>query len=447
MSLAKFTSGSILRHILVMTLTSTVGLIAIFFVDLADMYFLSLLGEKEITAAIGFGTTLLFFLMAICLGCQVSAGAAIARAEGLRDRALSLRRLSHALVFTTLVTTAFSLLVWWYCRDLLALLGAKGKTLDYATQYSRIVILSTPLLALGFASAASLRSLGDAKRSMIAISSAAVINGILDPILILGLDMGITGAAWGSVFARVGIVSFGLYGLRRGYNFSFRLQSQALREDFSVWWVVALPAMLTNLATPVGSSIVMRAMAPFGDEAVSAVAIVGRVAPLAFALLFSLSGAIGPIIGQNMAANMFARVKEALRLTLLLVVSYVLVMWLLLALGSDLVIGVFSAAGLTAELITFYTHFVVLGFIFNALLFVANAALNNLYKAHMATVFNFSRSLLGILPAVILLAPLYGAKGVMAAEAVGQVVFGVLAYWYVWRLVNTLEQQHCQQAH
>ena len=424
-----------------MTLTSTVGLIAIFVVDLADMYFLSLLGEKEITASIGFASTLLFFMTATCLGCQVATGANVARAEGRKDRALSQRLFSNATLFTVVSSSIICFLVWLWSEPLLHMLGAEGKTLEYAVLYADITLLSTPLLALGMCCAATLRSVGDGSRSMYTIGIAAVINGLLDPLFIFVLDLGIAGAAWATVCARVGMVLLGFTLLRKAHGIDLRVSLKDSRVDLASWGNVAVPAMLTNMASPLGSSIVLKAMAPFGPEAVGAMAIVSRITPMAFAMLFSLSGAIGPIIGQNAAAFEFERVKHALRLVIAIVIVYVTSVWLLLILGTEFIIAAFSATGLAAELIQFYTHIVVLGFLFNALLFISNAVLNNLHKAYMATVFNFSRSILGILPAVIILAPIYGAKGVMAAEAIGQVLFGILAYVYVWYWVRRLEQE------
>ena len=73
---AVFVSGSIQKHILVMTTASAMGLVTLFTVDLVDMYFLSLLGEQELAAAIGFSGTLLFFLTAVSIGLQIAMGAA-----------------------------------------------------------------------------------------------------------------------------------------------------------------------------------------------------------------------------------------------------------------------------------------------------------------------------------------------------------------------------------
>lgn len=57
---AKFTQGSILRHVIVMSLASSIGLIAIFVVDLLDMFFLSILGEVELASAVGYAGTISF---------------------------------------------------------------------------------------------------------------------------------------------------------------------------------------------------------------------------------------------------------------------------------------------------------------------------------------------------------------------------------------------------
>ncbi len=87
MTSAVFTQGSTLKHILVMTLASAVGLVTLFFVDLVDMYFLSLLGEKQLAAAVGYSGALLYFLTSGCIGLSIAMGANVARALGEGDRA------------------------------------------------------------------------------------------------------------------------------------------------------------------------------------------------------------------------------------------------------------------------------------------------------------------------------------------------------------------------
>ncbi len=184
----------------------------------------------------------------------------------------------------------------------------------------------------------------------------------------------------------------------------------------------------------------MITMARYGDSAVAGTAILGRIVSVAFAGVFALSSAIGPIIGQNAAALRYDRVRQTLLSALLFNVLYVLVVWLLLYVMSSWIIEVFDAKDDAAYLIRFYCQWLVIGFIFNGMLFMANASFNNLHRAYYATSFNFCRALLGTVPMVYLFSKLYGPPGVMAGEMVGALVFGVAAYIVVLRLVARLER-------
>jgi len=78
-------------------------------------------------------------------------------------------------------------------------------------------------------------------------------------------------------------------------------------QDFVAIFRVAGPAMTTNLATPIGGSYVTKSIAEFSDNAVAGAAIIGRLVPVPFCGLIALSGAVGPIIGQNMGGKGLSR--------------------------------------------------------------------------------------------------------------------------------------------
>lgn len=445
MKQATFTQGSTLRHVVLMTGASTVGLVAMFTVDLVDMYFLSLLGEQELAAAVGFGGTLLFFLMAASIGLSIGMGALVSRAEGSYRRDLAGRYCSNILIVSAITASLIAALALAYLPELLGLLGAKGKTLEYAFQYSRIIIPASPILAVGMCAANATRALGDARRSMYATLGGSAVNAVLDPILIFGLDWGIEGAAAASVCARVTVMLIAFHAIFNIHRLPRATSLHYLLKDFPRFASVAGPAILTNMATPIGGSFVLRTMAQYGDSAVAGAAIMGRIVPVAFAAIFALSGAIGPIIGQNAGAGHFDRVRRTLLDALLCNTLYVMVIWLVLWSAADLIVAAFSASGPAEELIRFYVTWLPGAFAFSGMLFVANASFNNLHRAHLATLFNFARALLGTLPCVWLGARWYGAPGVMAGEAVGAVVFGGLAFVAVMAQVRSLGRQYDEQ--
>ncbi|MEL7044377.1 MAG: MATE family efflux transporter, partial [Pseudomonadota bacterium] len=145
---------------------------------------------------------------------------------------------------------------------------------------------------------------------------------------------------------------------------------------------------------------------------------------------------------QNAGGNRYDRVRQALLDASLFIAAYVAVIWLLLYLCLDYVIAGFTASDTAAELLRFYIHFLVGAFALNGLLFVANASFNNLGRAYLATLFNYAKVLLGIVPAAYLGAQLYGARGVMVGEALGMALFGVIGMLTALGLVRRLQQDY-----
>ena len=102
-----------MRHVLAMTGASATGLVAMFAVDMVDMYFLTLLGEQELAAAVGFAGTLLFFLISVSIGLQIALGALVARSEGAQRRDLARRYCSSAMTFNFLLAAVISAIGWF----------------------------------------------------------------------------------------------------------------------------------------------------------------------------------------------------------------------------------------------------------------------------------------------------------------------------------------------
>ncbi|MCB1853303.1 MAG: MATE family efflux transporter [Halieaceae bacterium] len=438
---AVFLHGSTMRHVLVMTAASATGLVAMFAVDMVDMYFLTLLGEQELAAAVGFAGTLLFFLVSVSIGLQIALGALVARSEGAHRRDLARRYCSSSLLFNFLVAAVISAIAWFHLPALLALLGASGKTLEYAVSYAGIVLPSMPVLVLGMSAATAVRAVGDARRSMWATVLGSLVNAVLDPLFIFTFGWGLEGAALASVCARLVVLGVAWHALAVVHAMPCRVSRAQFLADIRPIMGIAGPAVLTNIATPLGGSFVLATMSRFGDSAVAGAAIMGRITPLAFAAVFALSGAIGPILGQNAGAGRFDRVRSTLVNSLVFNVVYVVFVWLLLWAGAELIVRVFSASDEARELILFYCHFLVGAFAFNGFLFVANTSFNNLRHAHWATCFNFGRALLGTIPAVYFGARWFGPRGVMAGEAFGAMLFGLLAVAAAFALVRRLERE------
>ena len=435
----RFVSGSLLRHVVVMSSTGAVGLIAIFLVDLINLFYISRLGQQAVAAAVGFAGVVTFFQLSFCIGMMVGISAVVSKAIGAQRQHEAKRLASASLLLMGVACTLVAVLSYAFLAPILSLLGAVGETHAQAYRYLQISLASVPLLGLSMGCAALLRSVGDAKLAMKVTLVGALVTAVLDPLLIFGLQLNLEGAAIAAVVARACMLLTGLYAVLRTHQLLGRIALTAVAGDSAMFCRVAGPAILANLATPFGAAFVTYFMAQFGPAAVAGQATIERLTPVAFGLVYALSGAIGPIFGQNFGAGRMDRVQQTLRDSLRFMAMVVGAAWLLLAVGQNAVIYAFSASGLSAELISLFCSLVAANFFFVGALFVANAAFNNLGKPLYSMAFNWAKATLGTIPFAYAGAH-FGAKGVLIGPALGAVLFGVLAVWVALRLTQQLAQ-------
>jgi putative MATE family efflux protein len=438
---AKFTTGPTMGHVVTMTLTGSIGLVAIFAVDALNLFYISMLGQSELAAAIGYAGTLMFFTISVAIGLTIATGALVSRALGAGNRKEAARSGGASLIFMAIVMGSLVAIAWPFIPDLLRLIGARGETLELATGFLRIVFPSTPIMAVGMCASGILRGVGDARRAMYVTLAGGAAAAVLDPILIFGFDLGLTGAAIATVLSRTVLLAVGLHGAVVVHKLVSMPDIATFRRILKPFANIGGPAVLTQLATPVGNAYVTAQIAGFGDDAVAGWAIIGRIIPVAFGVIFALSGAVGPILGQNYGAGLYHRLYETMRDALIFTLLYVLFLWGALALFATQIADLFQAKDEARELVIFFCLFASGSFLFNGALFVANAAFNNLGYAFYSTILNWGRSTLGVIPFVWLGAQWYGATGVIAGWALGAVVFGVAAVFICFRVVASIESR------
>jgi len=433
----RFVSGSPMRHVAVMASTGAVGLVAVFLVDLINLFYISQLGQQAIAAAVGFAGVVGFFHTSICIGLMIGITATVSRRIGAGDTAQARRLASHSLLLTAAIAAVLALATLAFLGPLLWVLGARGEVAVLAQRYLTVTMPSVPLLAVGMASSALLRSVGAARRAMGVTLGAAAVTAALDPLFIFYFGMGLDGAAVVSVISRSVLLGVGLHGIWRVHRLLAPTERAYFWSDTRTLFTVAGPAVLTNLATPVGAAFVTHSIAQFGASAVAGQATVDRLTPVAFGLIYALSGAVGPILAQNLGAHRFDRVQQTLRASLGFMMVAVAAAWLLLALLQGLLIRAFSLDGQAALLLQAFCSWLAASFFFAGALFVANAAFNNLGRPLWSTGFNWARATLGTIP-LAWWGARYGPVGVLAGQALGTAVFGTLAMWIAIRLTANL---------
>lgn len=435
---AVFLQGSILRHVLVMTATGSIGLIAIFFVDFLTLLYISRIGDANMTAGIGLASQISFLFISIQIGFSIGVTALVSQCLGRGDREEAERIATSTILIVAVIIAAISLCAVPFRREMAAFIGAQGKTLDHASLFLLITLPSNVFLAVGMAMSGVMRANGDAARSMYVTLAGAVVIAIMDPIFILALRWDVTGAGLSTFVSRMAIACVGLWGVIRVHKMIRPVDRATIWRCLKLLLMIAIPAMITNLAAPVANIYTLGVLATFGDPVLAGFAIIDRIIPIAYGVLFAMSGAVGPIIGQNFGAQQFDRVTATLNNCYAVALIYGSAIWMVLWAASPLIVSLFRAEGETAAFVLFFCKYGAVGWIFLGWLFAANSAFNNLGYPVLATLFNWGRSTLGVIPFVTLGAWWGGAHGVLLGVAAGGAIFGIGAVLASYRVTARL---------
>ena len=429
----KFLTGSLMGHILRMTITGTVGITFIFLVDVINLFWISWLGDVKLVAAMGFAFSIQFFSVSVGIGLMIATTAVVSRSIGQGDRLLAGNQATSTVIIAVMMQVAVVILIVIFREDFLWFMGAKGETATLASRYLLFSLPSLPVMALGMSGSAILRAEGDGVGAMLVTIIPGVIAVFIDPFLIVFLELGLDGAAYGIWVSRIIMAIIALWIVLRTHDLLAKPNIKQTLITIGPYFAVAGPTILTQLSTPVGNYLLTGVVAGFGDSAVAAWAVINRLTVLSFGGLFSLSGAIGGIFGQNFGAKNYVRLSMTFKDGLIFCLAYTAIIWVALLLLTDLIAKAFNLDDEGTKLVWVFTHFTPVAYIFSGTMFVACAAFNNTGKPLRSTMVNWLRDGVLTFPAALWLSGVFASSGVIYAQGLVFIFVGLITTF--WGLV------------
>ena len=427
------TTGTIGRHMIRLTLPTIGGMFAMTVFNLTDTFYVSRLGTDAL-AAMGFTFPIVMVIGSVSMGMAIGAGSVLSRAMGAKDHHLMNRIATDGIllsVLTVLIVSSVGLLTM---DPLFRLLGATAKTLPLVKEYMTIWYFGVVAAIMPPVGDSAMRAMGDMKRPLIVMIVCAVMNVILDPILIFGLlgfpAMGISGAALATIISRFA----GMVTTLSFIHFHYRLldfKYKSLKELLDSWKKILhigipggfvrlfpqlLRAVLTRLAVSVG-----------GISAVAAVAAGSRIESFSFIISMAIGTALVPITGQNWGANRIDRVNQTRRILNRVAIGYGLFFFVLMLIVAGPVAGIFSDDVDVINNIRWYLWILTVGAIGLNLYNWTSQQLNAAGKPRWVLGINVLGTCIILLPLTALGAKLYGYRGMLMGLCLGQLLLGFLA--------------------
>ena len=365
----------------------------------------------------GLAITFPLMNLSTALGVLVGAGASarvsiMLGAKRMRDAQTILgNSLVLLLIFATIYITTFAV----FLDPLLRAFGASDRTLPYAHDFMSTLLPGLLLMNLSFSLNNIQRASGYPKRAMITMIISAVVNAILAPIFIFGLDMGIRGAALATDIAMASTLVFVLWHFfDRRSNLHFTRGTYRLRWPIivSIIGIGAAPC-LVNAATSLINFLINNTMYAYGgDNAVGAAGIYSTYASLIVMIIIGICQGMQPVVGFNYGAGKIHRLRRAYLLTLAAATTLSTLGWCGSFFFPDVIAGVFTS---DADLIAVTAHglrLALLAFVIVGFQIVSTNFFQSIGRVSKSILLGLSRQVLLLIPLLILLPGIWDFDGV-----------------------------------
>lgn len=394
------------------------------------------LGNAATTIAFPLMTIIMAF--ATLIGSGGSAYAALRLGEGRkREALLTLNNLLVIAIGLGILLAATGLI---FLKPILTLFGATETTMPYAIDYTSIVLMGVPFSVISIALSNMARTDGHPRMSMYGILIGAALNTVLDPIYIFVLDWGVKGAAIATITAQfVSTVVLCYYFLRKG---NMRFTRRYMKPVGRVWYKIfslGISSGITSLVACIMQVVMNNSLVYYGnqteitgDVALSAMGIVMKIAMILASVCIGFGIGAQPILGFNLGAKKYARVRHTYLLAVSIVTGSILIGWAVCQLAPHLVLSLFGKENQT------FTDFAVrclriyLGGIFCAGFQIVST---NYFQATgqplKASLLSMLRQLILLIPLLLILPLFFGLNGLLYAGPCADIGSAVIVALFI----------------
>ena len=415
--------------------------------NMADTFFVSQISTSA-SGAVGVMFSAMSMIQAIGFTLGMGSGNHISRSLGNRDEERAGVFAATAFYTAAIIGTAILVFGTLFSRQLVFFLGATQTIAPYAQDYARYILIGAPFMMTSFVMNNILRSQGNAVFAMVGLTVGGILNMILDPLLIFGLNMGISGAAIATMVSQMISFAILLYQCNARPD-CIKIQLSKFRPSGKVYGQIlhaGLPSFCRQGLASAAAVILNFAAGPYGDAAIAAMSIVTRFMMFINSSLIGFGQGFQPVCGFNFGAERYDRVLEAfwfcvkvavIMLTVFGVVSFGISRPSITGFGrEDLEVIEIGTLALRLQLLTMP---------FQAWVIMVNMLTQSIGYGFRASLVAMGRQGLFLIPALLILPKMFGILGLQMAQPIADMMTFVLATVIVSGILKELGQMRENQ--
>lgn len=429
----KMTNTPIPKLVSSLAIPTIISMLITSIYNMADTYFVSQLGTSA-SAATGIVFSLMAIIQAIAFAIGIGSGSTISRRLGEQNKEEA--DILGSSGFVTSLVFGFILLVFGniFIEPLMIILGSTETILPYSISYAKYILFAAPFMATSFILNNILRAEGKANLAMVGISIGGIINIILDPIFIFSFKLGISGAAIATATSQFisFIILFSFY-LRRKTIVQFSIKK--ISRNINTYFIIlknGMPSFFRQGLASIATVALNFNAGNYGDSAVAAMSIVGRICMLIFCVVIGYGQGYQPVVGYNYGAKNYHRVKESFLFTLKVGTSIMTVLAIIGFILSPKIMSWFISDLEVIKIGTNALRYQCLVMPLMTLGVLSNMTFQAVGKPLHATFLTSCRQGIFFLPLIIILPKLFSLKGVEITQPISDILTFIISIPFIY---------------
>jgi len=437
--------GELLRQ---QAVPASIGILVMSIYGIVDTIFIGRWVGSNGIGAVTVVMPITYLISSIGMAIGIGGSSIISRALGEEKPEKAIQTFGNQIILTFSLATLVVILGSYFQEFIADLFGGKGEVFGPAITYFQISLFGIPFLAWAMMSNTIIRSIGYPKMAMYVLIVPAIVNLILDPILIAYFDMGIRGAAWATTIAYFMSALYTLWFFIFGQN-QLTIKKESLVPDPKIIKEIASLGSVTLArqgTISVLSILLNNALFTYGAEAgLSAYGIIGRVMMFANFPVLGVTQGFVPILGFNFGAKLIDRVENLVKISVKTATIIAIGIFICIMIFTPYIVGIFTTE---KELIDVTVHAIRIAFITTPLIainLIGSAYYQAIGKAIPALLLTLTKQGFFLIPLILILPGIFGINGIWAAFPIADLGAALVTYGFLKKGMRELNQMRILQ--
>ncbi len=435
------TSMNIPPLILKLAVPTIISMLVSSFYNMVDTFFVGRI-STEATAAVGVVFSIMAIIQAIGFYFGHGSGNYISRELGQRNYEKVDYMASTGFFSAFFVGVLVAVLGLVFKKPLAIILGATPTIMEDVIAYMSIILIGAPIMMSSFVLNNQLRFQGSAVFAMVGIVAGAIINIILDPILMFWLDLGVAGAALATVISQLVSFILLLVGVKKGSTIKLSLK----RVKPNIYYQKEIfkggfPSLIRQGLGSVSTMVLNNVAGLYGDAVIAGISVVTRVSMFANSALIGFGQGFQPVVGFNYGAKLYDRVRKAFWFCVKASLGFLILVSSIGAVFAPQIISLFRDDPKVIEVATFTLRAYCLAFPLNSIIVMCNMMFQSTGKTIPASLMASARQGLFLIPSIIILTYLFNLRGLQLAQCVSDFLTFALAIPLLLQYLKNLRME------